>query len=132
MLDSVNLIAILIATIAAFVFGGIWYGALGKFWMKAAGVTTDDAKQTPSLLITTFVCQLVMAFVLAGIIFHTGEVSVKTGQISGGLIWFGFVLMTQIVNHRYQGAPWSLTLIDNGHWLGALLIQGAVIGWFGI
>jgi hypothetical protein len=25
-----------------------------------------------------------------------------------------------------------LTLIDAGHWLGVLLIQGALIGWMGV
>ncbi len=131
MLESVNLIAVLIATIAAFVFGAAWYGILGKQWMAAAGLTPADTKPAPRLLIITFLCQLVMAFVLAGIIFHAGGYTLANGLTSGGLIWLGFVLTTQIVNHRYQGAPWSLTLIDAGHWLGALLIQGAVIGWFG-
>ncbi|TGS90152.1 DUF1761 domain-containing protein, partial [Mesorhizobium sp. M2D.F.Ca.ET.178.01.1.1] len=26
---------------------------------------------------------------------------------------------------------WDQTLIDAGHWLGVLLLIGAVIGWFG-
>ena len=26
----------------------------------------------------------------------------------------------------------SLTLIDGGHWLGVLLIQGAILGWWGV
>jgi len=25
----------------------------------------------------------------------------------------------------------ALTLLDGGHWLGVLLLQGAVIGWLG-
>ena len=39
------------------------------------------------------------------------------------------VMTTQIVNHRFQGLSWNLTLIDGGHWLGVLLVQGIVIGW---
>jgi hypothetical protein len=28
--------------------------------------------------------------------------------------------------------PWSLTIIDAGHYLVVLLAQGAIIGWWGI
>ena len=36
-----------------------------------------------------------------------------------------------LVNHRFQGQGWKLTLIDAGHWLGVLLVMGAVLGLFG-
>lgn len=48
----------------------------------------------------------------------------------GGLIAVGFVLTTLVVNHTFQQARRTLTLIDGGHWLGVLVIQGAVLGWF--
>ncbi|WP_328804127.1 DUF1761 domain-containing protein [Roseibium aggregatum] len=131
MFETINLLGVFIAAVVAFVFGALWYGVLGKAWMKAAGLTKDDVRPDPKTFMTAFICQLVMAFVLAGVIFHTGETTLKTGLISAVLIWLGFVVTTQIVNHRFQGAPWSLTVIDGGHWLGVLLIQGAVIGLFG-
>ena len=34
--------------------------------------------------------------------------------------------------HAFQGARPSLTFIDGGHWLGVLLIQGAILGWWGV
>jgi len=36
------------------------------------------------------------------------------------------------VNHRFQGRGWSLTAIDGGYWLAAMLIQGAIIGAMGV
>ncbi|MEP0456473.1 MAG: DUF1761 domain-containing protein, partial [Roseibium sp.] len=78
-----------------------------------------------------FVCQFLMAFVLAGVIYHVGGTNLKTGLISAGMVWTGFILTSQIVNHRFQGAPWSLTLIDCGHWLGVLMLQGTIIGLIG-
>ncbi len=131
MLEGINLAAVFAAAVAAFAFGAGWYGVLGKTWMKAAGLTEADARPMPAVMALTFVCQLVIAVVLAGVIFHTGQTTVKTGLISGFLVWLGFILTTQLVNHRFQKAPWSLTLIDCGHWLGVLLIQGIVIGLFG-
>jgi hypothetical protein len=46
-------------------------------------------------------------------------------------MWLGFVATTLAVNNAFRGATGSLTLIDGGHWLGVLLLQGAVIGWLG-
>lgn len=131
MFDGINLIAVAVAGVASFIFGSIWYGVLGKAWMAAASLTEEQTRPDPVTLGLTFICQLVMAFVFAGVIYHTGETSIRTGLISALMIWIGIVMTTQIINHRFQGKPWSLTFIDGGHWLGVLIVQGAVIGWFG-
>ena len=75
-----------------------------------------------------------MAWVLAGVVGHlgTGQVTVANGLISGAFVWFGFIVTSMLVNHGFQGAKASLTLIDSGHWLGVLLVQGLVIGLFGV
>ncbi|WP_434054612.1 MAG: DUF1761 domain-containing protein [Roseibium sp.] len=131
MFDGINLIAVAVAGVASFIFGSIWYGVLGKAWMAAASLSEEQIRPDPVTLSLTFVCQLVMAFVFAGVIYHTGQTSIRAGLISALMIWVGIVMTTQIINHRFQGKPWSLTLIDGGHWLGVLAVQGAVIGWFG-
>lgn len=134
---ALNYLAIGLAAVAGFIFGGVWYGVLGRQWMAAIGKSEQEIRSSgapmPLLLGVTFVAQLIMAWVLAGTISHLGEgqVSLRNGVISAGFIWFGFVLTTQIVNHGYQEQKRALTVIDSGHWLGVLLIQGAVIGWMG-
>jgi hypothetical protein len=133
-----NYLAIILAAAVAFGFGGIWYRVLAKPWMAAVGKTEQDVRSSEMpmalLLLITFIAQLVMAWVLAGVIGHLGpgQVTLRNGLISGGLVWLGFVATTIIVNHGFQGARRALTVIDGGHWLGVLLIQGAVIGWMGV
>lgn len=135
---GVNYLAIVLAAVASFLFGGVWYGALSKSWLAAIGKTEDQIKSAgrsmPFLFALTFVAQLIMAWVLAGVIGHLGpgQVSPRTGLISAALCWLGFVASTLVVNHGYQGERWSLTAIDGGHWLGVLLLQGAIIGWLGV
>lgn len=135
---GLNYLAIGLAAVASFLFGGIWYGALANPWMDAVGKTEAEIKNSgrpmPLLLGMTFVAQLIMAWVLAGTIGHLGQgqVTLWNGVISGAFVWFGFVATTLVVNHGYQGAKTSLTIIDGLHWLGVLAIQGAVIGWMGI
>ncbi len=131
---GVNYLAVLLATVAAFMAGAVYYGALAKPWMKAAGMTPETAKFGPALFAVTAVCQLVMAFVLAGVIGHLGDgqVTLRNGLISGLLVWLGFMVTTMTINHRYQDAGWDLTLIDGAHWLIVALIMGGVIGIMGV
>ena len=132
--------ALPLSALAAFLFGGLWYGLLGRQWMSAVGLTEERIKegggQTPFMLALTFIAQLIMAWMLAGIILHMQRAGIKAtavnGMISGAFIWLGFVVTVLAVSHRYQMRPWSLTAIDGGHWLGVLLIQGAILGRFGI
>jgi hypothetical protein len=50
--------------------------------------------------------------------------------ISGAFIWFGFMLTTMAVNNAFTGRKVMLTAIDAGHWLGVMLIIGAILGAF--
>ncbi len=133
---GINYIAVLAATVASFAFGAVWYMTLAKPWMAATGRTEEELKRgvSPFTYILTFICQIVMAIMLAGVIGHlgAGEVTIANGMVSGALIWLGFVITSLIVNHAYQSSSRMLTAIDGGHWLGVLLIQGLVIGIFGV
>lgn len=134
---GVNYIAVIIAALAAFGLGAVWYMVLSKPWMHAMGKTgaelhqqTGPAKVLPFVI--SIVSLLVMAWMLAGLMGHLGDVTVKGGVITGFFVWLGFVITTMGVNHAFGGAKPMLTLIDGGHWLAVLLIEGAVIGAFGL
>ena len=129
---SVNMLAVLVAAIAAFAFGAVWYTAFSKQWLAALGKTREQLNVGFTPFIWSVVVELVMAFVLAVLIGNLpGGTTITTGLTVGLLAWVGFVATTLILNHRYEGLSWSLTILDSGHLLGVLLIQGAVIGLFG-
>lgn len=131
---GINYLAVVVAAVAAFVFGAVYYGSLGKPWMKAARIDPAEAKMSPMLFIVSFVSELIMAWVLAGVIGHlgSGQVTVGNAVISAGFLWLGLVATTLAVNHRYQSFGWDLTIIDGLHWLGVLVIMGVVIGYMGV
>lgn len=134
---GVNYLAVAIAAGAAFLFGGAWYGVLSRSWVAAVGKSEGELKSgvsLPALFAMTFVALLVMAWVLAGMIGHLGpgRVTLANGAMSGAFAWLGFVATTLVVNHGYQRANRMLTVIDGGHWLGVLVLQGAIIGWMGV
>jgi len=126
-----SFIAILVSAVAGWLFGMVWYMSLGNAWMSAVGKTREDLKPSPGPFIIAFVALLVMGWVLAAVIGHMGQVTIRNGVLSGFLMWLGFVITTLTVNHGFGGQKPKLTLIDGGHWLGVLLVQGAVIGAFG-
>lgn len=137
---TINYLAIFLAALAAFVFGAAWYGVLSKQWRAAAGFDPKDMmdangkSKIPAVpMAISFVAELFMALVLSGVLAHVAKngVTVRAGMMTGLICWLGFVITTLATNHAYGKARPSLTLIDGGHWLGVLLIQGAVLGLMG-
>ncbi len=130
---AVNWLAVILATVASMALGFVWYMGLSRQWMAASGRTPEDVQGgdvTP--FIWSAIVQLVIAYFLALLTpALTGSINVGNGLIVAAHMWFGFVLTSMIMNHRYQGKPWSLTVIDGGYLLVAMLLQGVVIGLFG-
>jgi hypothetical protein len=133
---GINYLAVLIAAVAAFAFGAAYYMTLSKPWLGAIGMTREQmaAKRSPAPFIVSIVALLVMAWVLAGTIGHLGpgQVTLRNGVISGLFLWLGFVITTLSVNYAYGQRRPMLTVIDGIHWLGVLVVQGAIIGAMGV
>jgi hypothetical protein len=81
--------------------------------------------------ILAFVGEIIMAWVLYGILVHLNMFTVRAGLISGALCWFGFVVTTVTVNNAFSNRKPMLTVIDSVAWLGVLLIIGAILGGWG-
>lgn len=87
----------------------------------------------PSVIVAAIAAWLVgavIAFVLAAFMRNLGVAGIGTGLAVGFLAWLGFVVTSMVVNHSFAGVRPMLTVIDAGHWLAVLLVQGAVLGWF--
>ncbi|HEX2366284.1 MAG TPA: DUF1761 domain-containing protein [Bradyrhizobium sp.] len=139
-LQNLHAVPIVLAAVAAWFFGAIYYGLLGRKWMAAQGKTVEQsraenagrsaaAKVAPFIL--SFIAEIGMAAVLSGILFHIGIYTVRAGAFSGFMCWLGFVLTTVVVNNAYTFRKGALTAIDAGHWLGVLVVIGAILGAWG-
>ena len=141
---GMNYLAIVIAAVAGWLIGAAWYGVLAKHWVTALGLTMDEFKARRAVMrgsplqvlpfVLAFVGDLIMAWVLAGVLGHLGpgQVTLRNGIISGAFLWFGFVLTTTVVNNAFAGRKYTLTAIDAGHWLAVLVAMGGIIGAIGI
>ncbi|HMF23690.1 MAG TPA: DUF1761 domain-containing protein [Pseudolabrys sp.] len=135
---GINYWAVLVAGVLGFGLGGVWYRLLAEPWKAAHNFTTEQIRAhhgkgaAPTPLIIALVADLIMAWMLAGLMAHLGEITVKNGVISALFVWFGFVATTLAVNNTFGMRSPKLILIDGGHWLAALLLMGAVIGAWGV
>jgi hypothetical protein len=131
---GMNYLAILLAALAAFGWGAAYYMTLSKQWLAAVGLTQEQLGQrrSPAPFIVSFVSLVVMGCVLSGTLMHLGLVTLKGGLICGLFLWAGFIVTTVFTNNAYPGRKYSLSIIDSIHWLGVVVIEGAIIGAMGI
>ena len=139
---GINYLAILVAAVAGWLLGAAYYSALGNRWVAAQGKTMEEFKAHQTSLKGTpaawlpfalaFAANLVMAWVLAGMVGHMGSVTIRSAVISALFAWAGFVLTTMTVNYSFGGRRYRLLAIDAGHWLLVLMLMGVVIGWMGV
>jgi hypothetical protein len=129
---GMNYLAVLFAAIAGFAWGAAYYMTLSRQWLAAVGKTEPNKSPVPFVI--SFAALLVMAWVLAGTLGHlgAGQVTAKNGIVSALFLWLGFIATTVFVNNAYPGRKFALSVIDSIHWLGVLVIQGAIIGAMGV
>ena len=95
MTTTTNFLVMLGAAIAAWLFGALWYGTLGRQWVAAQDTTMEafKAKQAAKAgrlsaklpFVLSFAAELLMAYVLYGLmkhVAHTNPLSVGTGIVS--------------------------------------------------
>src|SRR4029079_5710473 len=121
-MHSVNWLSILIAAVAAWLFGGVYYSLLGKPWMAAQGKTMEQckaemaaksgaAKAAPFIIV--FVAEIIMAWATYGILLHMNMFTLRAGAISGAALWLGFILTTIAGNYVFSGKKPMLIVIDS-------------------
>ena len=141
---GMNYLAVVLAAVAAWLVGAAWYGVLAKPWVAAQGKTMEEFKAQQDTMrassvayapfIIAFLAELVMAWMLAGVLGHLGpgQVTVRNGVITAFFLWLGFVVTTMAVNYAFGARKPMLLAIDAGHWLAVLLVEGAIIGAMGV
>jgi hypothetical protein len=131
-------VAVLLAALAAWIFGAVYYGVLGRAWMAAQGMSPEEietrrqVRQMPlGPMVTSFVCELVMAFLLRNFLLGAGYMGWQTGAFDGLLIGAGFMATATLVNNTFPGRKLMLSVIDGAHWIIVAMIMGIVLAELG-
>lgn len=137
---TINYVAVLVAAVAQFIFGAIWYMPLfGKLWGKIHGFNALSkeeqavmTKKMAPLLITQFIFTLVTTVVFAKLLnYFSGDWNIYCYALA---FWFGFIVPTQVAGVIFGGTnpKWFIKkiLIMVFGALGCMLIAAFVLQAF--
>lgn len=127
--QAINWLAIIIATISAFIIGGVWYGpAFGKAWMKEMNLTEEELGQRnlPKVfggaIVLTFIATINLAM------FIGPEVDMAYGAMAGFFAGFGWVSTFIGTIYLFGDKSLKLFFIDAGYCTITLTSIGLILG----
>lgn len=128
-------LAVLVAAIAAYAFGSVWYMALAEPWMQAAGIKKGangrpDNGAGAMVYITAFIATLVVAGMMRHIFTLAGIDGAGKGLVSGLGLGLFIVFPWISTNYGFSGRPRNLLLIDGGYATIGCAIIGLVLTLF--
>jgi Protein of unknown function (DUF1761) len=133
-LSNLNWLAILVAALAYFILGALWYSALfGKLWIKSTGVdmSRPDAKKgAGGIMVFTFLLEFVTCIGLAILVNRLMITGVTSGIKWGLFTGVCFSAIGICISYLYQKKPTVLHLIDGGyHILGNIIAATILCIW---
>ena len=126
-----NHLPILVAAVIQWILGALWYSLFfAKPWMALTGYQREPGQRPKGAVFTmvwSFIGGLILAFMLAHIVFWSGADGIGWGALVGFICWLGFVCVPLSSETLYERRPWRLFAINSGYWLAALVISGALL-----
>ncbi|TMI76544.1 MAG: DUF1761 domain-containing protein [Bacillati bacterium ANGP1] len=129
-----NWVAIVVAAIAQFIIGWIWYGPLfGKTWMSMMGMSQQSMSREGmgKTMVLTFIGSLVTAAVLSMLVGWMGAKTLSTGIAAGFWAWLGFVATVTLGGVLFAKMSWNLYILNNAYQLISLAVMGAILAKWG-
>lgn len=131
LLGNLNWLAVLIATVAYFAIGFLWYTVLfGKAWIRLMGKTREELGSPGPRYAVTVAAELVSAVVLGvliGMLRRAGPVGALDGALLGLLIG-AIVATSYAIESIFAGRSPALYLVNVGYHVVALIVMGAILG----
>ncbi|MDX1784811.1 MAG: DUF1761 domain-containing protein [Roseovarius sp.] len=130
-----GLLNVIVAAVAGFGFGAIWYSALARQWMAASGVLVGaDGRPAnssdPMPYVMGFIAMLLVAGMMRHVFALSGIDTIGKGLVSGLGIGLFLAAPWLLVCYGFAGRSRKLTLIDGGYATFGSAIIGAVLTAF--
>jgi hypothetical protein len=129
-MPAVNWLAVIVAAIAMFGLGAVWYSPMlfVKQWAKAAGVNREGSPGGNFIFVMggSFVLTLLMAANLGFFVAGVPDLGAVIGySIAAGLGWATFSLW---IISLFEQRPFSYILINGGYLTIGFTIMGLILG----
>src|SRR5580698_5017580 len=125
--QNVNLSAVLVAALSAFLVGGLWYSPLllGTFWKRANRFgPSEPPAATGKTFAISFLLSLIMALNLA-MFLNDPKTTIAWGATAGFLAGFGWVAMGIGIVSLFERRPLTYVIVNGGYLTVALILMGA-------
>lgn len=137
----INILAILIAVVANFVLGFIWYTPLfGRRWGKEMGFNMDE-KPPGSALAKGMIFMIIGNFLMAWVFAHNmavwnpitwglpaSEMSpIGTAMSAAIFTWLGFFFPGDLGSVVWEKKSWTLFFINTGYHLASLIVVAMIL-----
>jgi hypothetical protein len=126
--------AVIVATLAHYILGGLWYSPLlfGNKFIQLINWTPEQLRQVESQshtkeLVLAFVMSLVLVYVLAHFVNYTKATSALGGIQTAFWIWLGFVVTTQAPTVIFERRSFGLFAINIAYQLVGCALAGAIL-----
>ena len=130
-----ELINIIVAGLAGFMFGALWYSVFADAWKAASGVALgSDGKPANAKDPVPYITGVIAAILVAGMLRHifalSGIDTISEGLVSG--LGAGAFLATPWLAtcYGFAGRPLKLLLIDGGYATFGSAVIGVVLVLF--
>jgi hypothetical protein len=126
-----NYPAVIVAAIAYWILGAVWYGVLfSKPWMALEHMTIEQAQSINPVIpyIVSFLLELLVAYSVAQLCIWRNADTVGRGASVGVLVWIGFVGPIAFMNYMFEMRPKALFAINEFYPLAGLVLMGAILG----
>ena len=133
---NINFIAIIVAVVANFIFGFVWYTPLfGKAWAKEMGFDPNE-KPKSSEMTKGVVFMLIGNFFLAWVLAHNiaawdhvpSDMTANANAISAAIFtWLGFFFPVDLGSVAWEKKSWKLFGINTSYHFLSLLVVAMIL-----
>ncbi|HYW67839.1 MAG TPA: DUF1761 domain-containing protein [Candidatus Dormibacteraeota bacterium] len=126
-----NYFAVVVAAVAYWFLGFLWYGVLfNKAWMALEHGTVEQSKSVSPVvpLVVSFLLELLIAYSLAQLCIWRNANTASRGASVGVLVWIGFVGPIALMTYMFEMRPRALYAINEFYPLAGLILMGAILG----
>jgi len=126
-----NYFAVVVAAVAYWFLGFLWYGVLfNKAWMALEHGTVEQSKSVSPVvpLVVSFLLELLIAYSLAQLCIWRNANTASRGASVGVLVWIGFVGPIALMTYMFEMRPRALYAINEFYPLAGLILTGAILG----
>jgi Protein of unknown function (DUF1761) len=127
----INYPAVVVAAVAYWVLGAVWYGVLfNKPWMALEHMTMEQAQSmNPTApYIISFLLGLLVAYSLAQLCVWRNANTAGRGASIGVLVWIGFIGPITYTTYMFEMRPHTLFAINQFYHLAGLVLMGLIVG----